>query len=153
MNGSQIMRMRFNVLPIITMTQIIFYSAFREVYGASSPSKSPLLSLDGNTLIINNNEILQRLAEHFSNILNRQSAINEKQSTDSLRYMPMMSTVKIILDDPPTLQETETAIARLSTGKAACLDAFPAEIYKEGVTLTNKLHELFDVIWENATFP
>ena len=126
-----------------------FYSGLREVYGPSSPSQSPLLSLDGNRLITDKNEILQRWAEHFSNVLNRPSAINE----EAINRLPQVP-VNTLLDDPPSVEETEAAIARLSTGKAAGSDAIPAEIYKEGgATLTNKLHELFSMIWENATIP
>ena len=55
------------------------------------------------------------------------------------------------LEDLPTLQETEDAITRLSTGKSAGTDAIPADIYKEGGTsLTTKLHQLLIVMWENA---
>ena len=126
-----------------------FYSAIREVYGPSTPGQSPLLSLDGKALITEKSQILQRWAEHFSSVLNRPSAINE----EAINRLPQVP-VDTSLDELPTLQETKDAIARLSNGKAAGSDAIPAEIYKEGgITLTEKLHQLLIVIWENATIP
>ena len=58
------------------------------------------------------------------------------------------------MDNPPSVEEIEKAIRLLSSGKAPGADSIPAEIYKDGgKTLTEKLHELFLLIWQQETLP
>ena len=58
------------------------------------------------------------------------------------------------LDDPPTLLEIQKAIRLLSSGKAPGSDSIPAEVYKEGGSaLTDKLHQLFLLMWQQETIP
>ena len=58
------------------------------------------------------------------------------------------------LDDPPTLLDTQKAIRLLSSGKAPGSDSIPAEVYKEcGSALTEKLHQLFVLMWQQETIP
>ncbi len=110
---------------------------------------SPLLSADGSTLITEKEKILERWAEHFHNVLNRPSSIND----DAINRLPQV-TINEALDDPPTLQETQKAIFQLSSGKAPGSDSIPAEVYKTGGTaLTEKLHCLFLLMWQQETIP
>ena len=126
-----------------------FYDALKEVYGPSSSSASPLLNADGSTLITDKEEILKRWAEHFNNVLNRQSEINN-DAIDPLPQIPVNTS----RDDPPTLLETEKAIHILSRGKAPGSDSIPAEIYRDGgPVLTEKLHQLFSQMWAHETIP
>ena len=53
-----------------------FYDALKEVYGPQSSSTSPLLNVDGTTLITDKPAILNRWAEHFSAVLNIPADIN-----------------------------------------------------------------------------
>ena len=55
-----------------------FYDALKTVYGPQSSSTSLLLNVDGTTLITDKPAILNRLAEHFSAVLNRPVDINAK---------------------------------------------------------------------------
>ena len=52
-----------------------------------------------------------------------------------------------LLDEFPTVSETEKVTKFLSSGKALGSDAIPAEIYKAGPTVAEKLTELFHIIW------
>ena len=126
-----------------------FYDALKEVYGHSSSGASPLLNADGSTLITDKVEILKHWAEHFNNVLNRQSEINN-DAIDRLPQIPVNTS----MDDPPALLETEKAIHILSRGKAPGSDSIPAEIYRDGGTvLTGKLHQLFSQMWAHETIP
>ena len=126
-----------------------FYAGLKEVYGPTTSGASPLLSADGSTLITDKEKILERWAEHFDNVLNRPSAINN-DAIDRLPQVPIDET----LDAPPTMAETQKAIRLLSSGKAPGTDSIPAEVYKEGGgTLLEKLHQLFQLIWQQETVP
>ncbi|GFS13568.1 RNA-directed DNA polymerase from mobile element jockey-like protein [Elysia marginata] len=58
------------------------------------------------------------------------------------------------LDDPPTLEETITAIGQLKSHKAAGIDGIPPEIWKMGgIVLHSKLHELLVCCWEQGNLP
>ncbi|KAL8595937.1 hypothetical protein ACOMHN_018249 [Nucella lapillus] len=89
---------------------------------------------------------LYRWAEHFNNVLNCPSTINN-QAIDRLPQVP----VNEALDAPPSLEETRKSIHPLSSGNAPGSDSIPAEVYKEGgVALAEKLHQLFQLIHAGA---
>nr|VZI25743.1 unnamed protein product [Spirometra erinaceieuropaei] len=97
------------------------------VYGPPTKGTSPLLSADGNTLLTEKTQILQRWAEHFQGVLNRPSVISDA----AIERLPQVET-NADLDFPPSLQETIRAVLQLSSGKAPGSDAIPAEVYKHG---------------------
>ena len=126
-----------------------FYDSLKEVYGPTSSGSSPLLGADGNTLFTDKEKILVRWAEHFHSVLNRPSSINN-EAINRLPHVPIIEA----LDDPPTLLETQKAIRLLSSGKAPGLDSIPVEVYKEGGSaLTEKLHHMFLLMWQQETIP
>ncbi|KAI8513702.1 hypothetical protein Bbelb_080260 [Branchiostoma belcheri] len=126
-----------------------FYDGLKEIYGPSSTGLSPLLTADGNTLITDKEDILKRWAEHFDNVLNRPSEINN-EAIDRLPQVPINDE----LAAPPTLLETQKAISQLSTGKSPGRDSISAEVYKEGgLAVSDKLHQLFIIAWELETIP
>nr|VZI50238.1 unnamed protein product [Spirometra erinaceieuropaei] len=104
-----------------------FFSAIKAVYGPPTKGTAPLLSPDGNTLLTEKTQILQRWAEHFRSVLNRPSVI----SNATIERLPQVGT-NVDLDLPPSLQETIRAVQQLSSGKAPGSDAIPAEVYKHG---------------------
>ena len=104
-----------------------FYDALKEVYGPQSSSTSPLLNVDGTTLITDKPAILNRWAEHFSAVLNRPANIN----AETIARLPQVET-NTDLDRPPSEEEVKKAIKQLSTGKAPGADAIPAVVYKHG---------------------
>uniref|UniRef100_A0A8C5P9E5 C2H2-type domain-containing protein n=1 Tax=Leptobrachium leishanense TaxID=445787 RepID=A0A8C5P9E5_9ANUR len=126
-----------------------FYSGLREIYGPTASGSSPLLSADGSTLITEKEQILERWAEHFASVLNTPSVIND----EAIERLPQVPANKS-LDAVPTLDEIQTAIRQLSSGKAPGSDMIPAEIYKEGgPALTDKLLCLIQIIWQTETVP
>ena len=45
-----------------------FYSGLKEIYGLTTSCTSPLLNIDGTTLITDKENILKRWAEHFDSV-------------------------------------------------------------------------------------
>ena len=126
-----------------------FFAGLKEIYGPCSSGQSPLLSADGSVLITDKDKILHRWAEHFNNILNRPSSIND-EAIDRLTQVPINEE----LSDPPSLSETEKTINLLSNGKSPGPDSIPAEIYKEGGSATVvRFHQLFELMWQQETIP
>ena len=127
-----------------------FYNSLKEVYGpTTSGSLAPLLSADGSTLITGKEKVLERWAEHFDSVPNRPSTIND-EAIDRLPQVPVEETIDAI----PTLKEIQKAVQLLSSGKTPGSDFIPAEVYKEGgMVLTEKLHQLFQLIWQHETVP
>ena len=121
----------------------------KEVYGPTTASTSPLLSADGSTLITEKEKILERWAEHFNSVLNCPSSI----SNEAIEQLPQRE-INERMSALPTLEETEKATKQLSSGKAPGTDAIPAEVYKDGgPALTEKLHQLFHLIWHQEKVP
>nr|VZI07988.1 unnamed protein product [Spirometra erinaceieuropaei] len=81
------------------------FSAIKAVYGPPTKGTSPLLSADGNTLLTEKTQILQRWAEHFRGVLNRPSVISDA----AIERLPQVET-NVDLDLPPSLQETIRAV-------------------------------------------
>ena len=126
-----------------------FYDALIAVYGPQSSSTSPLLNVDGTTVITDRPAILNRWAEHFSAVLNRPAEIN----AEAIARLPQVET-NTNLDRPPCEEDVKKAIKQLSTGKAPCADAIPAEVYKHGGdTLLRKLTYLFCRMWGEEVIP
>ncbi|BHF62397.1 hypothetical protein SprV_0200537900 [Sparganum proliferum] len=126
-----------------------FFSAIKAVYGPPTKGTAPLLSADGNTLLTEKAQILQRWAEHFRGVLNRPSAISDA----AIDRLPQVETTAE-LDLPPSLQETIRAVQQLSSGKAPGSDAIPAEVYKHGgPQLMDHLTALFQEMWRQGEVP
>nr|VZH93444.1 unnamed protein product [Spirometra erinaceieuropaei] len=126
-----------------------FFSAIKAVYGPATKGTAPLLSADGNTLLTEKTQILQRWAEHFRGVLNRPSVISDA----AIERLPQVET-NVDLDLPPSLQETIRAVQQLSSGKAPGSDAIPAEVYKHGgPQLIDHLTALFQEMCRQGEVP
>ena len=126
-----------------------FFDALKSIYGPAASGTSPLLNSDGSQLLTEKSAILDRWAEHFENVLNRPSTINEA----AIARIPQVET-NFSLDEPPTEEEVLKAVELLSRGKAPGIDAIPAEIYQSGgPALIQKLTELFQNMWSEGTIP
>ena len=126
-----------------------FYDSLKELYGPTSSSSTPLLSADGSTIITEQEQLLERWAEHFCNILNRPSSISE----DAINNLPQVP-INESLDLLPSTEDVRRAVNQLSDGKAPGKDAIPAEIFKlGGEALLGKLTELFQSIWKIKRLP
>ena len=121
-----------------------FYATLKAVYGPTTTlSSPPLLSADGNTLILDKEKILERWAEHSDGVLNHPSNINE-EAIDRLPQVPIVGS----LADPPTEAEVAKAMKRLSSSKAPGADCIPVEVYAAGSPkLIESLTSLFTTMW------
>nr|VZH94102.1 unnamed protein product [Spirometra erinaceieuropaei] len=126
-----------------------FFSAIKAVYGPPTKGTAPFLSADGNTLLTEKTQTLQRWAEHFRGVLNRPSVISDA----AIERLPQVET-NVDLELPPSLQETIRAVQQLSSGKAHGSDAIPAEVYKHGgPQLMDQLTALFQEMWRQGEVP
>uniref|UniRef100_K7E0P4 RNA-directed DNA polymerase n=1 Tax=Monodelphis domestica TaxID=13616 RepID=K7E0P4_MONDO len=126
-----------------------FFSALKTVYGPLKPTTTPLLSSDGDTLIKDKKGISNRWKEHFSQLLNQPSSVD--QST--LDQIPQNRTIEQ-LDVPPSIKEVQKAIQQMSAGKAPGKDGIPIKVYK---ALNGKALQAFHIvltsIWEEEDMP
>nr|VZI38386.1 unnamed protein product [Spirometra erinaceieuropaei] len=114
--------------------------------GESSTMPKNSVDADGNTLLTEKTQILQRWAEHFRGVLNRPSVISDA-AIDRL----LQVETNVDLDLPPSLQETIRTLQQLSSGKAPGSDAIPAEVYKHGgPQLMDHLTALFQEMWRQG---
>ena len=88
-------------------------------------------------------QILERWAEHFNNVLNRPSSINN----EAISRLPQVE-MNEELDDVPSVEEVDKAMMQMSSGKAPGSDAIPAEVYKAaGLIMLQRLTQLFQSVW------
>nr|KAG5693154.1 hypothetical protein BaRGS_035352 [Batillaria attramentaria] len=126
-----------------------FFNSLKTVYGPSKSGCSPLLSSDGRTLIKDQEGLKKRWAEHFSNLLNRPSTVDEA----ALRQIPQQP-VREELALPPSIEEIKKAIAQTNSGRASGKDSIPAEIYKvAGPNALEAFHDILLSIWEEEEMP
>jgi len=126
-----------------------FYSALKAVYGPTSSGSPPLLSSDGNTLISDKEKILERWAEHFNNVLNRPSTINE----EAIARLPQVP-IDDSLENPPTVEEIAKAIKCMSSDRAPGGDSIPSEVYASGgPKMIESLRSLFTSMWTQEKLP
>jgi exonuclease III len=126
-----------------------FFSATKIVYGPSNNGLNPLRSKDGNQLLKDPASISSRWREHFQELLNRESHVND----DIFNRVPQ-KPIQDHLSDVPSIQEVEKAIHQLKNNKATGLDGVPAELFKVGgPALTDHTHGLIVKIWNTETIP
>ena len=125
----------------------LFYDGFKAIYVPQANGSSSILSAGAETRLTEPNRILERWAEHFSDVLNRSSTISQA-AIDNIEQRPLMDELAQQFD------ETTAAIKKLSSGKAAGPNAIAAEIYKYGgINLTKSLVKLFNNIWDSRAVP
>ena len=133
---------------MVTKNAKKFFSELKTVSGPSSKGPSPLFDLDGCTVIKEPTLITERWAQHFNQLLNRQSMISE----DAIAEVPQSSVIKE-LDKSPSLDETIKAIKQMSSSKAPGEDGIPPEVYKYGDELATELTLLFKELWAEGEVP
>ena len=125
-----------------------FYKGLKAVYGPQTKSVSPLLSADGKQLIVDEEKIIARWVEHYSEVLNRTSTVN----FDVINSIPQRAVLTEI-DIPPTAAEVKKAIKILRRGKPG-KDELPADVYQAGgPNLMRKLTKLLVIIWKKGEVP
>ena len=83
------------------------FSALKAVYGPSKPGSTPLQSADGSMLIKDQEDCFNRLAEHFSTLLNRPPTAYPT----ALEQVPQQPKLND-LDLPPSMNELTKIINR-----------------------------------------
>ncbi len=132
-----------------TQNAKLFFSALKTVYGPSRSGSSPLLSSDGKTLIKDQGGLQNRWREHFCNLLNRPSLVNQ----EALSQVPQQP-IQTALDQPPSMDEIIKAIHKTNSGRASGKDGIPAEIYKAaGTRALETFHDILCDIWESESMP
>ena len=127
----------------------MLFSAIKTIYGPSASGTAPLLSADGTTIIKDKEGISARWEEHFSQLLNRPSTVDQA----ALEQIPQKPTHED-LDLPPTEDEVRAAIKQMNCGKAQGKDGLPAEIFKAlGDTAFQAFHDVLCTIWEDEDMP
>ena len=90
---------------------------------------------------------MERWAEHFRTILNRQDPDTSAEISEALEDID----VRV---DPPTREEIRRAIEALKNGKAPGEDRISVEMLKEGKPeLSCVLAEIFKSVWEEERLP
>ncbi|XP_047490690.1 uncharacterized protein LOC125040189 [Penaeus chinensis] len=121
-----------------------FFNSTKAVY---SPPKSR--SMPGVTLIKDKAAIRERWKEHFSQLLNRPSSVDQSV-LDQIPQRPVIEE----FDNVPSMEEVQKAIRQMSSGKAPGRDGIPAEVYK---ALSNEalqvFHSVLISIWEEEEMP
>ena len=123
------------------------YSLLRKVYGSKSSTVTPLRSKDGSHLIKDEKGILDRWKEHFNDLLNRESIIDES----FIDRIPQ-SDIKWVLNDKPSKDEVNKAIDQLKLGKAPGRDGITVEMLRYGGDATREsVWEIICGFWEDES--
>ena len=122
------------------------YMTTKKLAGKYSRPERPVKDKQGQN-ITDSEQLLERWAEHFEELLNRPAPENP----------PYIAEAEIDIDidcDPPTREEIIRAITKMKNGKAAGPDGIPAEALKVDVkTTVDMLLPLFVKIWEQEETP
>ena len=98
-----------------------FSRSLNAIYGRQpSAGSAPMMDAKGEHLITNKGKIPERWGEHFDNVLNHPSSINE-EAINRIPQNDMNPSLALL----PTLDEVNKAIASLSSGKAHALMEYP----------------------------
>ena len=90
-----------------------FFDSLKTIYGSPTSGSSTMLSADGKELITDKNKIVERWEEHFDDVLNRPSSMNDA----AIQCLPQKA-INPELDIPPSEDEVAKAIKQMSCGKA-----------------------------------
>lgn len=127
----------------------VFYEEVRKLIGSSIRSSVPLKSRDGTCKVSAKQDILERWAEHFNDLLNadRRADLNHITSIPSL---PENTS----LDNPLSLDEVKKAIKGQKNKKAVGIDNIAGELLKYGgEQLHHIIWQLFQRIWDEEKVP
>ena len=90
-----------------------FYNGLREIHGPQIKHPTQLLAADGVNVLTDKSQILNRFAQHFSQLLNVPSEI-DYEALNSIEQRPTVSA----FDEKPSFHETIKAIKETKEGKS-----------------------------------
>lgn len=120
-----------------------------KLVGTYSTARVLLKSSDGQELLKSNEEVLQRWAEHFNNLLNVDRSADVEHVT-SIPQLPIATE----LDEPLSRDEVALAIKQQWNKRAVGIDFMPGELLNyAGDVLNSRLWEHFNLIWQKELVP
>ena len=123
------------------------YDATRRLC-SEPPKKIDAVRNKAGTLFTNEDEVRQRLKEHFAEILNRPSPEIVAKVESKVEVMNEISLGSITKD------EIGSAIVSMGAGKAPGVDGITVELFKADMTTTVEvLHDLFCAVWVCESTP
>lgn len=126
-----------------------FFGATKAIYGPSCHGVHPIKTKDGRALLKDNESISVRWKEHFEQLLNQNTTVDET-AFQEIPQFPTRDELGLI----PTIGEITSAIKSLKCNKAAGLDGIPAEAFKHGGNgMVLQLQQLINKIWLEESIP
>ena len=126
-----------------------FYQGLKEVFGPSVRTIAPLQSVDNSRLLYGRREVLTRWGQHFASILNHPTFISQ-EAIDSIDEQPDL----VVACEPPSNNEINKAIRKMSRNRSPGADGLPAEIFQHGgELLLFKLGDFIRLCWELEDVP
>ena len=126
-----------------------FYQGLREVYGPQKRGTTQLKTLDGDSILQDKNQILNRFAEHFNQLLNVPGDTDQR-ALDKISQRPTPNG----LDNLPDETEFFNALSSTKENKAPGRCGIPAEVWKYGgEKLQQRLFDLIKEIWDKEQVP
>lgn len=126
-----------------------FYGALKAIYGPRYQSIQMIEDPVSEQKITKSEDIVAAWKTHFSALLNRPTDVNWTQIDRMQQH-----EIKMQLDQFPTRNEMQIALAQLRNGKAPGEDGLPAELFKLGGTvLHDEIMKLLKTIWETEQVP
>ena len=126
-----------------------FYQGLREVYGPQKRGTTQLKTLDGDSILQDKNQILDRFAEHFNQLLNVPGDTDQR-ALDKISQRPTPNG----LDNLPDETEFFNALSSTKENKAPGRCGIPAEVWKYGgEKLQQRLFDLIKEIWDKEQVP
>ena len=125
------------------------YNLLRKAFGPRKAMLTPLRSKDGTSVVSKASEIACRWREHFSDLLNQPSVVDD-EVIDSIEQKPIIEH----LSNLPTHEEVVASIKKLNLGKAPGSDGLFAELFVHGGQhLHNLLFTFLCKLWQEESVP
>ena len=100
-----------------------FCTGLKETYGPKPRGLIQLRDRDGTTVLQENDKILERCSDHFSQQLNVPGDFDET-AKGMIEQRPLVP----LLDDQPDMNQLMSAICSVQDGKAPGRDGIPSEL-------------------------
>ena len=123
------------------------YSGLKKAFGPVTKKVCPLKSADG-TLLTDTGQQLARWVEHYSELYAAPRQISSVAIASTPSFPPMLE-----LDELPTFDELNSAIASTPAGKAPGLDGIPADLLQCDDVTSPYLYSILCKCWNEGKFP
>ena len=126
-----------------------YNKALKTIFELNGNQSSPVLDINGVTLLTEETDIKKRWREYFSQLLN-QNSIADASILNKIAQRPVLQSA----DAPLQLDEVRKAVMSLCSNKSPGLDGIQAEIYqKAGEHIFVALYDVLTAIWNEKVVP